>query len=61
MIVRESTIHQRPQVDFSMDTQAYKSKELNWLAAMFSHTLLIFYGVMVMATLIAMLILSDTL
>lgn len=46
-------------IDFSMDTQAYKGKELNWFAAMFSHTLLVFYGIMIAATLIAMLVLSD--
>jgi hypothetical protein len=48
-------------IDFSMDTHAYKGKETNWLKAMFSHTLLIFYGIMFLATLIAMLILSGIL
>ena len=45
-------------IDFSMDTRPYKGKETNWLGAMFSHTLFIFYGIMFLATLIAMLILS---
>jgi hypothetical protein len=48
-------------IDFSMDNQAYKGKEVDWLSAMFSHTLLIFYGIMFVATLITMLILSDVL
>lgn len=48
-------------IDFSMDTQAYKGKGANWLGAMFSHTLLIFYGIMFVATLIAMSILSGIL
>lgn len=45
-------------IDFSMDTHAYKGKEVSWLGTMFSYTLLIFYGIMFLATLIAMLILS---
>lgn len=45
-------------IDFSMDTHVYKGKETNWLKSMFSHTLFIFYGIMFLATLIAMLILS---
>lgn len=48
-------------IDFSMDTQAYKGKNTSWLKAMFSHTLLIFYGIMFLATLIAMLILRGIL
>lgn len=44
-------------IDFLMDTQPYKGKKISWLRAMFSHTLLIFYGIMFVATLIAMLIL----
>jgi hypothetical protein len=45
-------------IDFSMDIDEYKGKDVSWLSAMFSHTLLIFYGIMLLASLIAMLILS---
>ncbi|HEX8071572.1 MAG TPA: hypothetical protein VF546_16580 [Pyrinomonadaceae bacterium] len=48
-------------IDFSMDTRPYKGKKTNWLSTMFSHTLLIFYGIMFLATLIAMLIISGIL
>jgi len=48
-------------IDFSMNTRSYKGKGANWLGAMFSHTLFIFYGIMFVATLIAMAILSDIL
>lgn len=43
-------------IDFSMDTRPYSGKDLTWIKGMLSPTLLIFYGIMFLATLIAMLI-----
>jgi hypothetical protein len=49
------------KIDFSMSTQAFKGKKTNWFGAMFSPTLIIFYGIMILATGIALLALNNVL
>lgn len=47
-------------IKFSMDTTAFK-KEVTWLAAFFSKTLLLFYFVMIVAVLLSMMIVLNIL
>lgn len=43
------------EIDFSMDTSAFKSEVKNtWLGAMFSRTLLIYYGALVLTMVVVM-------
>lgn len=46
--------------DFSMDTSSFKN-EVTWAAAFFSKTLLLFYLIMILAILLAMLIVLNVL
>jgi hypothetical protein len=48
-----------PQIDFSMDTTPFKSRQGNgWVDAMFSRTLLIYYGTMALIMLLMMFLLG---
>lgn len=46
-------------IDFSMDTSAFKSEARNtWLGAMFSGTLLIYYGALVLTMVVVMFLIT---
>jgi hypothetical protein len=46
------------EVDFAMDTSRYNISENTWLATAFSRTLLTFYPIVIIITLIIMFIIS---
>ena len=53
-------VKKEEEIDFSMDTESFKKKVVSWFCVMFSTTLRIFHGVVIVSIIIVMLIMLLT-